>query len=412
MPRAALPQNYILNTGTLFENFETIGDWSKGGTDTIGTVTSDTTNVQLGSAAVRLTVNTATSNVAASKTVNQLFTDSTLFHLWLFNPYSDPGTIVDQLQIILSTTTNYAKYFQITFGFGLKPFVTGWNHLVFHASELTNTGSASWSDPILRLNFRVYARTGQTCYITLDNMFYAQTSLPTCVLTFDDTYDTVYTAAFAKMNPLGIRGTIYITKDLIESGTGVCGAALTKAYINTLYAAGWTVGNHTASHAHMDVLTQAQIEDELWECHEWLIANGWTRTAKHVAYPYGQPITAAMLAALTSFGAITQRTSYPVLQGVPAGNNYLLRSKQLGEDTTLATVQGWVDIAIRNQQTIMFYTHSIADGHSGDANYWGSTKFNGLIDYIVARKIKCLTIDEWYNGLTDPRFKAVLLSRS
>jgi len=81
MSRPSLPQNYIKTVGTLFENFETLSDWTKGGSDTIGTVTSDTTNVKLGSAALRLTVNTAGSNVYASRTINQLFTDSTLFHL-------------------------------------------------------------------------------------------------------------------------------------------------------------------------------------------------------------------------------------------------------------------------------------------------------------------------------------------
>ena len=409
--RSALPQNYILNPGTLFEDFGTINDWTKSGTDPIGTVTADTTNVKLGSAAVRLTVNTASSNVTAIRTVGKVFSDSTLFHFWLFNPYEEPANIIDQLQVSLSTTTNYSKYFTITFGYGLKPFVPGWNHLVFHASEFTNTGGAVWTDPVVRMTFRIYARTGQTCYITLDNMFYAQASMPRCLLTFDDTFDTVYSAAFAKMNPLGLRGTIYITKNIIIAGTGICGAALTIPHINEMYEAGWAVCNHTVTHAYMDVLSQAQIEDELWECYEWLVENGWTRAAKHVAFPYGRPITAAMLAALSAFGAVTQRTSYPVLQGVPAGNNYLLRSKQMGEATTLATAQGWVDAAIRNEMTLNLFGHSIADGHEADPNYWGSTKFTGLIDYIVARKIPCVTIDEWYKGLTNPRYRSVPMSR-
>lgn len=410
MPRSGLPQNYILKAGTLFENFENITSWTKGGTDPIGTVTSDTTNVRFDSAAVRLTVNTVGSNVSAIRTINQLFTDSTIFHLWVYMPDWVPAANWDQLEIVISSYTNYAQYFRKNITTSAKSFVRGWNHFVIHASEFVNSGSESWTRTMVRTYFRAYCKTVGAGYITLDNMFYAQESMPRCVITFDDTFDSIYSVAFAKMNPLGLRGTVYITKNVITSGTGICGPALTVDHINEIYEAGWAVANHTVSHPNLSTLTQAQIEDELMGCYEWLVSNGWTRTAKHVAYPYGQPLTAAMIAACEATGMITGRTTFTELEGVPAGNIYELKSEQLGETTTLATVQGWVNSAIRNQMTINLFGHALADGQT-NPDYWGATKFNSLIDYLVACKIRCVTIDEWYEGLTNPRYRSLPVPR-
>jgi len=412
MLRSALPQNYILKAGTLFEDFENITSWTKSGTDPIGTVTRDTTNVKFGSAALRLTVNTPSSNVSAIKVINQLFSDSTVFHFWLFVPDWAPNDGVANFEITFSSYTNYAHYFKKTFGTGSKCFVYGWNHLVMHASDFTNYTADSWTRPMVRLVFRVYYRTGMTGYVTLDNMFYTQKSMPRCLIGFDDTFDTVYSAAFAKMNPLGLRGTIYITKNIITAGSGLCGPALTIPHINEMYAAGWAVCNHTISHPHLNLLTQAEVEAEIQGCNDWLVSNGWTRAAKHIAYPYGNIVTADMFAACQSTGMITGRTTFTgEPEPLPFGDRYQLRSSQLGEPATLATVQGWVDHAIRNQVTLNLFGHSIADGHETDANFWGSTKFNSLIDYLVARKIPCVTIDEWYNGLTNPRYRSLPVPR-
>lgn len=120
-----------------------------------------------------------------------------------------------------------------------------------------------------------------------------------------------------------------------------------------------------------------------------------------------------MIAACQSADMLTGRsifgTSFPV-QYLPVDNMYVLKSHCLGIPATLASMKVFIDKAIRNNGTINFFGHALEDGHVS-GSYWGATDFNGLIDYIVSRKIPCITIDEWYKGLTDPRYESALVSR-
>jgi len=408
MPREPLPQNYILQADTLFEDFENAASFSKSGTDPLGTVAADTTNVKFGSEALRLTVNTAGSNITAVKTIDQLFSDSTVFHFWIYVPDDTPNTNVTSLEITFSSYTNYAQYFKKTLGTGYKCFVRGWNHIAVHASEFVNYTTESWTRPMVRMTFRVFYLAGQTGYITLDNLSVGQESLVKCIFSFDDCDPTVYSNVFAKMSSLGLKGTVYLTKNIITEGSG-----LTIAQINEMYAAGWAICNHTVSHPYLNLLTPAEIEAEIQGCTDWLVSNGWTRAAKHLAWPWGTVMTSDMLIACQSTGIFTARTPWggePEM--LPCQDLYQLRGHQLMENTTLANMKTWVDQCARKKGTLNIYGHAIADGHEGDTFYWGATKFNGLIDYLVARKIPCVTIDEWYRGLTDPRYSSVSLSRS
>jgi hypothetical protein len=55
--------------------------------------------------------------------------------------------------------------------------------------------------------------------------------------------------------------------------------------------------------------------------------------------------------------------------------------------------------------------HSIIETPTVSAE-WSIANFQSLINYIVSLKIKCVTIDEWHEGLTDPRALSISVSRA
>ncbi|WP_369128058.1 polysaccharide deacetylase family protein [Lysinibacillus sp. CNPSo 3705] len=57
--------------------------------------------------------------------------------------------------------------------------------------------------------------------------------------------------------------------------------------IKELYNYGWDLFNHTVTHQDLSTLSINCIQAELDGCREWLIFNGFSRTADFVAYPYG-----------------------------------------------------------------------------------------------------------------------------
>ena len=388
-------------------------------------MTADNTNVHSGAGALRLSVTTAGQSTLAGKAFSSpiQFTTETLFHLWFYVPDYPVQQNIYQVQLIM---TSYSSNPGISWSDQVSATVVmtnvsgsdcvpGWNHVCVKASDFYKEGSevgANWTRPMTAMKIRAYTQTGKTGYVTFDSFSYAQETMPRCLLTFDDGYDSIYTVAYAKMNPLGLKGTIYITKNIVEEATSPYGA-ITKEHLNEMYEAGWAIANHTVSHPYLDTLTQSQVKDELMGCYEWLIENGWSRAAKHVAYPYGNIITSSMIAACQSADMLTGRsifgTSFPV-QYLPVDNMYVLKSHCLGIPATLASMKVFIDKAIRNNGTINFFGHALEDGHVS-GSYWGATDFNGLIDYIVSRKIPCITIDEWYKGLTDPRYESALVSR-
>ena len=424
MPRSSLPQNYIIREKTLIEGFEslTVTGWVQG-LIANGTMTADTTHVHSGAGAIKLTVTSAGQSTLMGKAFSSpiKFTTETLFHLWFYVPDYPVQQNIHYVQLIMTSYSSnpalaWTDQTSAMLDMSSSDCIPGWNHLCVKASEFYQEGSeigANWSRPMTAMKLRAYTQTGKTGYVTFDSFSYAQETMPRCLLTFDDGYDSIYSVAFAKMNPLGLKGTIYITKNIVEEATSPY-VAITKEHLNEMHEAGWAIANHTVSHPHLDTLTQSQVEDELMGCYEWLVKNGWTRAAKHVAYPYGTPITQAMVAACKATGMLTGRTTigtYFPYQPTPVDNMYGLKSHCLGIPATLENMKVFVDKAIKNQATINFFGHALKDGQE-TGSYWGATDFEGLIDYIVARKIPCVTIDEWYKGLTNPRYRSPALLKT
>jgi hypothetical protein len=78
----------------------------------------------------------------------------------------------------------------------------------------------------------------------------------------------------------------------------------------------------------------------------------------------------------------------------------------IGIPTTVATVISYVEEAIAKETTAFINFHDILESPA-DYTQWDRASFRAFIDYLVARKAQCLTIDEWWNTITNPRYKSL-----
>ncbi len=111
-------------------------------------------------------------------------------------------------------------------------------------------------------------------------------------LTFDDGYDSVYSAALPRLERRGWPFTVFVATDYIDDGyTGF----MSWAELRDLEARGGTVANHTTSHAHL-IRREASEDETAWrtrvgadiEAAQVRLEAELDHPLRMLAYPYGE----------------------------------------------------------------------------------------------------------------------------
>lgn len=421
--RVALPQNYIFNSGTLFEDFETIGDWYLSGSGG-RTVTTNTSEKLIGAQSLKLHC-PISGAMQVTKTISQNFSGvrNIEINFYLHTDLSSFQKVVIRLSSAAHNPITLASdpYFyydvatssrQLGYPSAVGAVGTGWSRIVVTPANFTAVNGAVWTDTMLRLEIGIGGVAVYAADVSVDAMYVNSDRRPCVLVEFDDSYESVYTYAYAAMQAAGIPGTVYTISDGIGTTTH-----LTLAHAQEMYAGGWAFGNHTKTHPSTGVspnnglaaLTLAQQLVEIGDCTDWLLDNGMPRAAYHLAYPVGG-MNDNTRTAMNSLGILTGRTShnYPVY--TPLCNRYQVSGYIPDSATTVAMVKAQIDSAIYRGVALRLCFHDLVTG-SPTGVQWNKDNFLLIIAYLAARRIKCLTIDEWYNGLTDPRYKSALLNR-
>ena len=98
------------------------------------------------------------------------------------------------------------------------------------------------------------------------------------ILTFDDGFKDVYENAFPLLTEFGFTATIYLIEDVINKHP-----YMTDEMVETLITAGWEIGNHSKSHAHLP--TSRDLENEVCLSRARLIER-FNQPFESFAYPY------------------------------------------------------------------------------------------------------------------------------
>ena len=201
---------------------------------------------------------------------------------------------------------------------------------------------------------------------------------PSVMVSFicDDGYVTDNTIMLPVFSAQGEVACSAITTDYLNTD-----GHLTTAELQELEDAGWEVMSHTVTHPDLTGLTEAQIITEL--SNSKTILEGLGFTVNNMVYPDN----------LTN--ALVRRVARRYYEAAAGGNNNLnenvlntweLNRYQIDDHTQLATYQGYVDDAETDDVWLIFFLHGT---NSDDA-----TAMNTLIDYIQAKSIPIVTIEQ------------------
>jgi len=398
MPRSALPQNYQIHDPIWTEGFEDLSSWTKGG-DAEGIAEADTENFKEGSQSLVMRPVTDWPGVTFTKTVDLDLSSLASFTYWIYTPEATYGS----LEIDFSPDANVARKMSIAESLHTSGFEPRgkWIRKIFSKSDFTVVGNTRWDDHIIRVFIRLVGGSVPRPRPNIDGFRADARFIPKCVVMFDDTHDTDYTVAFPYMSARNIPGTCYLNSDNVGA-PGRC----TLSQIQTMYDAGWAICGHTASHTIIAGLPLDEQEYYISTTQDYLEQHGLTRCKDYFTYPNNSADDVSFQACANR-GIVCARAGGNALTGLPVDNKYYLPSYAVQHNTTVSTVIAWINKTIATGHSIFLFFHSIVE--NPPTYQCDPAVFRGVIDYLYNMRplIKCVTIDEWYNGLTNPRYRSL-----
>lgn len=245
--------------------------------------------------------------------------------------------------------------------------------------------------------------------------------------TFDDGYTSASSQAAPTLAKYGFTGTSYIITGCVgmTKAPNTCHADTSKTYMtwaqiqalqNTY---GWEIGSHTvdhyclASNASVDpddcqtaTMTTAQVDAELANSKSALTANGLNVT--DMSTPYGD-YNQAVLKEISKYYA-SQRGFADTGYNTAPYNQYILRDQYADGNVSLATMEGYVNQAIANNQWLIFTFHDIQTKASKQQyDYeWSTANLDALAAYVKNKAVPVVNVRDGLisgsNMLSNPSF--------
>ena len=219
------------------------------------------------------------------------------------------------------------------------------------------------------------------------------------LFTFDDGRTSTLTLGASILSDYGFVGTAYVMSDPYFSSTG---RFLNVSELDILYNYyGWDIGNHTESHLVLpSVLSSSDITyftQQYLNTQNWLLANGWTRAAYHVAYPNGY-YNEQLINILMSIGVDSARL-YGANGLVPLPVNDFYRLSMVDLVSGVSVVKSYIDAAVSTGSTIILTGHDIGTSASDSISI---SAFQEICAYVLGYVDKDLlnvtTISDWFNS--------------
>lgn len=222
---------------------------------------------------------------------------------------------------------------------------------------------------------------------------------------FDDSWSSPRDLAWAKLDGLGYRASLFTITDLI--GTNL---HLTLADLKTrVDRFGW----ESAAHAYTDAdhtatytgLSAAALDADLRGQRAWLIANG-VRVGDGTAYPLGQFGKTSDASSTTDvvrrYCSWARTTSNRTRETFPPADPYRIRaissiSTFAGGTTPTSlttTTTGTIDKAKANSAWLVLVFHKIVSGTAGSTTECAASDFNAIVDKLTSAGMPVLPIGD------------------
>lgn len=388
-----LPKNLLLSSGTLFEGFETLGDWT---TNSAGSQAANTTEGEFREGTQSIKLTTSSGGIqSATKVINWDSGGAAPNRLRLyFYCHNAAPTDYLYIRVIISNSTNIAgiNFYASKTNPAIQP---GWNVWdVYPENWVVGNGSPAW-DTMLCLRMQVAAMPEKVAAVSFDSIYLNPVMAPAIMMQFDDGYNSVYSVAYAYMQSKGVRGTFNINTELID---GVAGT-VTSEQLLEMDAAGWDIGNHSDDASVLTGLTQEQVATKLAACKATLDGLGLTRASMHHVYPNSAFNETVRLGAIDA-GMLTARGTTSTASCIPDQNYMWPSSMDLTSGVTLAAAQTAVDLAVSSGRIVCVLGHRFAA--SAGASTWAIADFQALLDYAVSKNLPFLTTTDYYAAQSGP----------
>jgi peptidoglycan/xylan/chitin deacetylase (PgdA/CDA1 family) len=394
--RPTLPQNFLSSEGTLLDAFAATTGWGPI-SDTV--VSLDTANFLPGqSSSVRLY--SATGNVYAEKVfLGMAGVVISSVELWY---YVADSTKCATVTVTLQQDGMTKRYVSTS-----ANILDGWNCIKLGKHNFTKTGTPEWNAlNVIRL--QAAAKNGTVIDISFGALYISRSAQPIAMIQFDNGYKEVYENAYPILAAAGIKATCGIVSSWVPDTTYY----MSLAQLQELYAAGWDMANHTTAHGYLGGVSVADDVEKMRGCSEYLEANGMPRAARHVIYPAGQYSALYTFPALVQLGIKTARCIWEGELTWPLANTNRMNAYQMTTTRGVAAVLAMIDNSIAAGIPIILYTHFVKPAGTATLLEIDTTFLQTVVDYLVSKRVRCMTIDEWYNGLTNPRYRSLPLTRT
>jgi peptidoglycan/xylan/chitin deacetylase (PgdA/CDA1 family) len=256
-----------------------------------------------------------------------------------------------------------------------------------------NTGSIGIEKPIAYID--VFPMLGKvTGKAFFDDVFVepfaAELGLPAVTFMFDDGYKSVRKLAEPAMAAYGFKGTVAaIINELNDTDQNY----MRLTDLRYLRDRGWTIASHSVTHRSLPTLSNAQVEDELYDSAAYFYRNG--LSVFHFALP---------------FGDYNQRVwgfaqwYYVSARGVERADNpygilpFDIRIQECEYNTSAAQVSSWLAHAKANRRWLILLFHNITPTVSSKDIYAVSTaRFKETVTQVKATGIRVLTYDQAFD---------------
>lgn len=285
----------------------------------------------------------------------------------------------------------------------------GWNFLTLRKADFSATGTLDWNTTtfqMVRVRGTLTGGTGTKSFV-VDSVYGLYGYRPSVLMTFDDGAATVYTNALPIMEDYGLTGTAFV----IGSEADTAANMTTDEMLELQNDYGWTLGNHGWASTAQTSLTLAEVEADIVDNQEWMIANG-MRGYRYWAYPNGEYSWSSK--AITDKYHDLCRTSlnsanqHKAFYGNERACRKLIRMRSVGDSDAASVQIAHVNTAVSLGQSCHLNFHNIQEPGDTGTGYANSA-FTSLCQHIAKLRdgnvLDVMTYEEYDRSFTTPRWR-------
>lgn len=363
-------KNYMNGNGTLLDNFENLSNWRLNGLNA-SYIIADTVNFKEGKRGLKLVAKNG-DKVFATRNIDNDFSNTKNF---AFDVYAH-DTNSDYMTIYFTSQTNWSKYFYYT-----VILRNGWNSFIINKSDIRNSGEEDWNNTMKMFRLTVYPLKGNDTNVTIDNFRYNVEGRAKIIFTFDDGTTGDSDVAEPILTANNQRAVSFVTISWLNY-TGYMNIDNLKKLQNL----GWDISSHTISHSNLTALDDNNLTIELNSSYDWLVNNGFQKSAGFIAYPFGfyNNKVIGKTKQRYIFARSIEDGIQPHMENGSGDGLYKLKIMEIRNTTSVQSVKNRIDSTIDQGQLTILLFHRIVK--SGPTKYeYLESDFKQISDYIKSR---------------------------